>query len=384
MSEQSKPWDVMADYDERHATCVEFARELERLVQTVLKANGTSVHSVTSRVKSADSLRAKVTRYTGRYSQLSDVADVVGVRVITYLEDDVDRVGKILKREFLILEAEDKRRSMSPESFGYVSLHYVVRLRPKRRRLAEYKRFAECPAEIQVRSILQHAWAEIEHDLGYKTQIAVPQTYVRGFARIAGLLELADAEFVRLRDGLRRYEREVQARVKRGAESVTLDQASFQAFRGNSSLVNKLDRRLQTGLREIGKVVRLAARTPDPNISLRALSYLGMQSISDLKTALRENGEKATCFVIEHEKILSERDKPRWSSGHELYKGACIWWLCHYLALLRNPSMAGLMDYVETVVGWDQSEMSQPSMKRFLKSMLAAYKKVSAGRRPSR
>jgi len=109
-----------------------------------------------------------------------------------------------------------------------------------------------------------------------------------------------------------------------------------------------------------------------------------VQSISELKTALCENGEEATRFVTEQQKILSQRGEALWSSGDELYKGVCITWLTYYLAVLRNPSMAGLMDYGEAVIGWDQSEMSDPSLKRFLKSMLAAYKKVSRGRRSSR
>ncbi|TMR94372.1 GTP pyrophosphokinase [Nonomuraea basaltis] len=105
----------------------------------------------------------------------------------------------------------DKRKALDPDRFGYLSLHYVASLDTRRAELAEYKRFANNGFEIQIRSILQHAWAEIEHDLGYKSRLGVPSTTRRRFSRLAGLLELADAEFVSIRDELRLYEKRVES-----------------------------------------------------------------------------------------------------------------------------------------------------------------------------
>jgi hypothetical protein len=72
----------------------------------------------------------------------------------------------------------------------------------KQLELPKYKKFKNCKIEIQIRSILQHAWAEIEHDLGYKSQTATPYDARRGFSRLAGLLEITDIEFRKLRDDL--------------------------------------------------------------------------------------------------------------------------------------------------------------------------------------
>jgi hypothetical protein len=81
------------------------------------------------------------------------------------------------------------------QRLGYQSVHYLVRFSPARCDLPEYRRFAELVTEIQVRTILQHAWAEIEHDIQYKAVAAIPLSIRRRFTSLAGLLEIADREF---------------------------------------------------------------------------------------------------------------------------------------------------------------------------------------------
>jgi putative GTP pyrophosphokinase len=88
----------------------------------------------------------------------------------------------------------DKGELLSPDRFGYLSVHYVASLSPSRLALPEYKQYGSIKAEIQVRSILQHAWAEIERGLGYRNQ-TMPGRVRRRFSMVAGLLEMADKEF---------------------------------------------------------------------------------------------------------------------------------------------------------------------------------------------
>jgi putative GTP pyrophosphokinase len=155
------------------------------------------VHDVRSRLKARDSFDAKIRRSPGKYSDLSAVTDLVGLRIITYFAADVDRVASILEEEFEIdrLRSVDKRARTDPTQFGYSSLHYIISLPERRTSLSEYRGWRGLLAEVQVRSLLQHAWAEIEHDLGYKAVQDVPFDIRRRFARVAGLLELADEEF---------------------------------------------------------------------------------------------------------------------------------------------------------------------------------------------
>jgi len=83
--------------------------------------------------------------------------------------------------------------------------------------LPEYKRFSGLVAEIQVRTILQHAWAEIEHDIQYKAISALPTRVRRRFASLAGLIEIADREFQAIDD-------ENQALVREARKNVDLGQ----------------------------------------------------------------------------------------------------------------------------------------------------------------
>ena len=90
----------------------------------------------------------------------------------------VDKLAKVIERNFKIdTENSIDKRVMDPERFGYSSLHYIVEYTPERLKLIEYKYFTGIKFEIQIRSILQHAWAETEHDLGYKSKNEVQRRF---------------------------------------------------------------------------------------------------------------------------------------------------------------------------------------------------------------
>ena len=127
---------------------------------------------------------------------LKEITDLAGVRIITFFPQTVTNINSLIVDEFEIVEQADKGQELiEKERFGYQSVHYLVRLKPDRARLAEYKNFATAITEVQVRTILQHAWAEIEHDIQYHSSIAIPVEIRRRFMVLAGMLELADREF---------------------------------------------------------------------------------------------------------------------------------------------------------------------------------------------
>ena len=76
---------------------------------------------------------------------------------------------------------------MEQARIGYASVHYIASLKGSRTSSPEYSRFQNIKFEVQIRSILQHTWAEIEHDLQYKSQESLPRELRRKFARLAGL-----------------------------------------------------------------------------------------------------------------------------------------------------------------------------------------------------
>ncbi|EGW37927.1 RelA/SpoT domain-containing protein [Desulfosporosinus sp. OT] len=162
--------DIIAKFDQVYPVYSDFTNVTENLLKGILQLKGINVHSITSRVKSRESLKRKANREDDKYTKLEDITDLAGIRIITYFADQVDLIASFVEEEFEVDRSNsvDKRELIDPEKFGYLSLHYVVKLPPFRLQLIEYQRFKDCKLEIQIRSILQHTWAEIEHDLGYK------------------------------------------------------------------------------------------------------------------------------------------------------------------------------------------------------------------------
>jgi len=150
--------------------------------------------------------------YSGR------ITDLAGVRIIAYFPSDVDKIVPLIEKEFKVdpKHSVDKRLSSDPAIFGYASIHFVVEFRPEMLKLPEYALFDKMKCEIQVRTILQHAWAEIEHDIVYKSPGEIPFRRVRRrFACLAGLLEIADREFESLRQDEMAVRQTIQSRIKK-------------------------------------------------------------------------------------------------------------------------------------------------------------------------
>ena len=203
---------------------------VERILRELLEAEAISTLSITHRVKTRESALKKLA--TKSLTSIEQMTDVIGLRVITYLRDEVDAVARLVEREFKIdtENSVDKRAALDPDRFGYLSVHYVASLSAARVSLPEYRRFDDVRFELQIRSVLQHAWAEIEHDIGYKSESAVPRSERRAFSRLAGLLELADNEFVRIRDRLAVRQATIVEEVARGDVDVEIDQDAIYAL----------------------------------------------------------------------------------------------------------------------------------------------------------
>ncbi|HET6166492.1 MAG TPA: (p)ppGpp synthetase [Marmoricola sp.] len=173
------------------------------LVTTRLDDAGINYLTITGRTKSVASFAAKAARAeagtAAHDDPLTGITDQVGVRVVTYLLGEVEAVVELLADQFEILDDRDMgRETASQGRFGYSSRHLLVSAAGRVPGL-------DHPASIQVRTVLQHAWAEFEHDIRYKG--TVPAEHApdldRGFTLAAGLLELADREFSAIRARLR-------------------------------------------------------------------------------------------------------------------------------------------------------------------------------------
>jgi ppGpp synthetase/RelA/SpoT-type nucleotidyltranferase len=185
-------------YETQRTSYQEFGDAIRSLVSQLCHDEDIVTDSVTCRIKKTASLIEKLQREE-RYLSLDDLTDKVGIRVVTRYLKDVDRVCEVLSSEFRLLE-DVTHGSESVESFGYASRHLILRISDSRKHLREWKRFADVVVEVQVRSILQHAWASISHGLDYKSSADVPKDVRRRLFRVAALLETGDELFDAFRE----------------------------------------------------------------------------------------------------------------------------------------------------------------------------------------
>jgi ppGpp synthetase/RelA/SpoT-type nucleotidyltranferase len=153
-----------------------------------------------TRTKAVDSFLDKATRSDGRggfkYTDpATQLTDFVGARVMVPLSADVAPVARLVQRLYVVEEMSDQRADSVLDVPGYQSLHFLVRFRDEDRPDAA----PDLPVELQVRSILQHAWASLQHDLMYKGERRPTDHVRRRLIALAGLLELADQEFMSVR-----------------------------------------------------------------------------------------------------------------------------------------------------------------------------------------
>jgi predicted RNase H-like nuclease/ppGpp synthetase/RelA/SpoT-type nucleotidyltranferase len=200
---------AVTEYAATHPALREAADAFVRLVTAVLDDAGINYLSVTGRAKSVASFAAKAARTVDGEpvfpDPLRDITDQIGVRVITYVHRDVAAVAGLLDDQVVVHDDRDLGRETASEGrFGYASRHLLIGLDPARESQPAYELLRGRLAQVQIRTVLQHAWAEFEHDIRYKGSI--PDEHVpdfdRRFTLAAGLLELADREFSTIRDRL--------------------------------------------------------------------------------------------------------------------------------------------------------------------------------------
>jgi ppGpp synthetase/RelA/SpoT-type nucleotidyltranferase len=180
-----------------------FARTVQDILGEALRNAGIKAASIEGRAKAIDSFAEKAALPDEedpdkpKYKEpLNQITDLAAARVITFFLRTIQDVDTLIETEFIVREKSDKAELLlREERLGYQSIHYLVELKPNRTTLPEYARYRGLIAEVQLRTVLQHAWAEIEHDIQYKSVETIPAAVRRRFMALAGMLEIADREF---------------------------------------------------------------------------------------------------------------------------------------------------------------------------------------------
>ena len=317
---------LMQQFHDLRPTLEQLAEDAYDQLSRALKEQGIYVTAIERRVKTEKSLAGKLELKGAKYKSIDDITDLVGLRVITFYTDEVDKVAVIAKRIFNIdwLESVDKRKLHQLDSFGYNSLHYICRLKTGGPRF-----------ELQMRTALQHVWSTIEPDTGYKGDVKIPREYLRQFSRLAGMLELIDDEFSRLRTALTDYRRQILTLVKNGQ----LDEVPLSAdtFRGYLDLhpFDRLNRRIAAvNQAEIYPVSLM------PFLSV--LESFGLETIGDVQRFIDDNSEDAYQLALSQ---LAITDLDILSSSVGLLN------LCLVFKLKHDGGRDGLKALYDTING---------------------------------
>jgi ppGpp synthetase/RelA/SpoT-type nucleotidyltranferase len=209
--------ELRREYNERKPLYDSLVSEIRFHLEKCLKRDGVEVYSIKSRVKGFDSFYEKIKRMEIGSDFFNRVEDLAAVRVICRYLSDLESIKAIMISEFRVLKA-DTFRTRSAEHFGYMSDHYTVSL-PKEYSGPRYDEVKNLKCEVQVRTILMHAWANVSHHLDYKKKTDIPSEFRKDFNAISGTLYMADTHF----EILRQKTEKSKSKLKRSAELGRLD-----------------------------------------------------------------------------------------------------------------------------------------------------------------
>jgi putative GTP pyrophosphokinase len=285
---------------------VGFAKRIHALLEELIKSQGIPVAQVEHRAKSPESFAGKLARKAYR-DPFSEVKDLAGVRVVTYYSDDVQRVANVIRREVAVDKdhSSDKLHELAVDEFGYRSFHLVCALQSPRDTLPEWQQFAGLAVEIQVRSVLQHAWAAISHKLDYKVASQAPTELRRQLFRLSALLELADEQFALLRDHSEQINAQYRRDVQRGDLDIPLNLGSlFQYTQERLDLTEWKTLGGSIGMRE--PVLSEYDKKVAAEHLLYNLQALGVETVAELDSLLKKhqpNAENVLREFLAHLKV---------------------------------------------------------------------------------
>ena len=259
----------------------------------IVKKLGITVNNVGSRVKTEQSLEGKLKRKGEKYKNIFDITDIVGAMVVTFYSDDVDKFSSVIESTFDVdwNNCIDKRKIYDDNQFGYMSLHFVCKI-PKSLYFDEDNPLInEIPFEIQLKTILQHVWASIQHDIGYKYDVEIPKEYLRVMYRLSGLLELADDEFKRIRVKIDEYRQKVKSFVASGNfDDIELNGDSFSAYLELGTL-NKVNE-------SISNINNIEIIETSLDRFLPILKTFGISTLGDLHKMVNNYSDLAYRFAL--------------------------------------------------------------------------------------
>ncbi|HEX8823767.1 MAG TPA: hypothetical protein VF794_27855 [Archangium sp.] len=185
--------ELQTEYEIKRPAFDQLKGEIIFALEDAIKKTGVDIHTLSSRVKTLESIQSKARRFEIK-APLQELNDIVGVRVVCLFLSDVPRLLEAARKCFKIISEDDKINSENVELFGYMSLHMIGTM-PDEHKGPRYDHIKGMKFELQIRTILMDAWANVSHHLAYKKELDVPRDLRRDFHALSGLFYVADQHF---------------------------------------------------------------------------------------------------------------------------------------------------------------------------------------------
>jgi len=229
---------TVESYRKKRSEYEDLAEHVEDILFEILTLEKINFAFTESRAKKIDSFQSKIKKLDGIHKELFDLA---GIRIVGYVRYDVENIVKTVRENFDVDESKskDKATELKPNQFGYRAIHLVCTMPSTRTILPEYEKFKGMYFEIQIKTILEHGWAQIEHDRNYKYK-GLPDDIQHDFYLVAGILESADNQFESITKRIESFDQSVKQKTDEGKlEELELNPATLKRY-----LVNRFENKM--------------------------------------------------------------------------------------------------------------------------------------------
>jgi putative GTP pyrophosphokinase len=263
------------------------------IVKNLLEANEIDFLTVTGRTKTKASALEKIQR-KGYRNPATQMTDLSGIRIVVFLESDVNDVLSMIHKAFRVDEKNSLNKDdvMPADQIGYRSVHVVCDLGDGRCALPEFAGLDGLKFEFQLRTVMQHAWAELAHDRNYKFSGKLPRAIERKMYLYAGMLEVADKGFDELAKEIDNYIKLVRTKSDEGDLSSDINSLSLRAFIASWAKKNDL------------QVDTLDDRKDDLSDLISELSKFGIRTLADLNVIMTKEYIKICKVYIDEPTIF--------------------------------------------------------------------------------
>jgi len=208
ISELKNQYTSVCDVAERFKN--ELCHELTKLIDD----NGLKLgFPIQKRIKTWSSIKDKILDQNLKLKSIEQLQDLIGLRTVFLYTRDLKLIEGIIKRTFIVKKQYDTSDKLAENQFGYSSIHFVIQFPKDWLKVPSLSEFGKFSAEIQIRTLAQHIWSEVSHELQYKSKVDVPKNLIRPIYRASALLETVDLEFERLLYEREEYRKQIDEKI---------------------------------------------------------------------------------------------------------------------------------------------------------------------------